>query len=228
MASPHKLVGNVLRRRVAEGNEAELSRDLDELVDGPRSEEIPHLLVSHAEFHRVSNWVHLAWRDSNGIRKQIADTLGTRYDRSVLNDLRTLSELNRVSEILDAQEIPWLVVKGPVLAESAYPRFDLRSYSDLDIVIPPPFFKKAIETLEDDGYRLLDSNWKLLVSHLKGELHLVSPRGVVVDAHWNLINEARTRDAFSVQTRTLFENAHEVDLGGVPAPTLAPRTTWSI
>ena len=216
--SPQKLAAGILIHCLIDDDDDAVVADL------VRLERLGGLtaLAEAAEFHRVSNFLHLRWRDSDGVGRRVADMLTIAYEQSTFSHLRALAEIEAISRIFDDHGISWLVIKGPVLAEGSYPRFDLRSYADLDLVISAPSFDRAIEALEDEGYRLLDNNWRLLVSAVKGELHLLSPLGVVVDAHWNLINDSRTREKFNVRSETLFENIRRVDMGNVSVPSPSP------
>lgn len=216
--SLRKLAAEILVRCLTDDDDVVVVPDLLELerLGGLTS------LAEAAEFHRISNFLHLRWRDSDGVGRRVADMLTIAYEQSTFSHLRVLAELEAISRILDDHGISWMVIKGPVLAEESYPRFDLRSYADLDLVISAPSFHRAIEALEGENYQLLDNNWRLLASEVKGELHLLSPLGVVVDAHWNLINDSQTRERFNIRSETLFENIRRVDLGNVSVPSPSP------
>lgn len=216
--SLRKLAADILVRCLTDDDDDAGVADLIELerLGGLTS------LAEAAEFHRISNFLHLRWRDSDGVGRRVADMLTIAYEQSTFSHLRVLAELEAISRILDDHGINWMVIKGPVLAEESYSRFDLRSYADLDLVISAPSFHRAIEALEGENYRLLDNNWRLLASEVKGELHLLSPLGVMVDAHWNLINDSRTRERFSIRSETLFENIRRVDMANVSVPSPSP------
>lgn len=213
-----KLIGRVLRQCLANGSESRTLQDLTELA---RLGQL-HGLVEAAKYHRVSNHIYLQWRGSEGVQRRVADMLAPVYEHTVIDHLRIMAELAALSGILDREGVPWLAVKGPVLAESVYPRFELRSYSDLDVVIQPTAFADAIALLENNGYQLLDRNWLLLTSELKGELHLLSPLGVLVDAHWDLINDSRVRRAFRVRCQDLLESARRAEIGDLMIPVNGP------
>jgi hypothetical protein len=54
--------------------------------------------------------------------------------------------------------VPWLVVKGPALAE-LHGAPDLRAYSDLDVLVPSAAFGDALAALESAGAAVLARNW---------------------------------------------------------------------
>jgi hypothetical protein len=66
-------------------------------------------------------------------------------------DLRR--DLERLAPPLAAADVPFLVLKGPVLARTIYPSLDLRPYTDLDLTVRPEHEHAAVQTLVGEGYR---------------------------------------------------------------------------
>ncbi|MCD4738002.1 MAG: nucleotidyltransferase family protein [Anaerolineae bacterium] len=60
-------------------------------------------------------------------------------------------QLKQLSEIVVRQEIPVVVVKGPVIAEF-YPETILRPYSDLDLLVPEQDVTELITALQQEEY----------------------------------------------------------------------------
>ena len=116
-------------------------------------------------------------------------------------------------------------MKGPAIAERLYPSPDLRVYDDLDIVVAPADFSRAIDAFEASGLELLDRNWDLIRREGRGQLHLRLPLGTLADIHWHLLNREVVRNAFDVLVEPLFERARQIDLLGSPTRTLDPVDT---
>lgn len=180
-------------------------------------------LVALAELHRVSPAVSVSLSGSPALAPETAVALDERRRSSTLTQLMVEAELATAARCLG--DLPWLVVKGPVLARHYYRRPELRSYVDLDLLVPPAALGAALESLESGGYRLLDRNWTMLSQQLSGELHLLSPRGVMIDLHWDLFNDRATRDSYAMVTSSFFERSREVNLGSLRARTLDPFDT---
>ena len=121
--------------------------------------------------------------------------------------------------------LPWLAFKGPVLAEHVYRRADLRSYGDLDLLVPPAQLRLAVAALEAAGGTLLDRNWQMVLEHMRGQLHVRLPAGTIVDLHWNLLNDEASRQIFPVDVNQLLERRRNVVVGGCAIPTLAVDDT---
>jgi len=86
------------------------------------------------------------------------------YQMAVLAHGRCLVELRSATETLDGLEHPWLVVKGPVLAEIGYGGPRARLYDDLDLVVAPSDLPSAIRRIEAAGGCVTDLNWPMMAS----------------------------------------------------------------
>ncbi len=176
-------------------------------------------LSAAAAFHGVSGCVFHSVRDNPIVPHRIAASLQATYHRALMTHLQALADLQTISAVLDSLDTPWLVVKGPVLAEIAYPRPDLRGYTDLDVVVPARNLAAVVDALEQAGARVLDTNWELLDRMRSSEIHLMLGR-TVVDLHWHLLNIGELGHEFPLAMAPLFERARRVSLPGVTVPTL--------
>lgn len=154
-----------------------------------------------------------------------ADQVRARHAGTVAAHLRTLADLDLVDAALEAAGVPYLVVKGPVLAEAVYRRPDLREYVDLDLLVAPADFGRAIGALERAGCSLFERNWRLVREHMLGELRLFTPAGTVLDLHWHLVNEVEARSTVAADLAGARDRARTVLLGDRPVRTLDPVDT---
>jgi hypothetical protein len=108
-----------------------------------------------AEKHGVLG--HLGKRlcelDENLVPPDIRRTLLERHRAQVLATLGMTAELIQLLKLFAAQEIPVLVVKGPVLAMQAYGDPAVRSYGDLDFLVRQRDIRRATESFEAAGYQ---------------------------------------------------------------------------
>ena len=215
------------------------ARSVDILVDAVQAELFgaglqadPHELVDHLPELRPLGRQHLVAPILHGALAALVPPdapgmteLGDDRLSAVGNHLRTLADLARLKPVLESMGARWAVVKGPVLAEVFYPRPDLRSYDDLDVLVDPSQFGEVVDALESLGARLLDQNWPLIRSSGRGELSLVLWHGTVLDLHWDLITERTVRAGFQVRTRDLLDRTRMVDVASIPVPTLGVGDT---
>ena len=71
--------------------------------------------------------------------------------------------------------------------------------------------------LDGAGYLLVDRNWPLLERYHPGELRLHSPRGVLLDLHWSIFNDAARRAAFRADTSQLLGRRRILEPVRLPA-----------
>ncbi|MDB5243581.1 MAG: hypothetical protein JWP57_4206 [Spirosoma sp.] len=176
------------------------------------------LLVEAAQLHRVNGAVFATLQHEDEARPHVLRALREQEMRTIGTQLRVESELWMCAEAFKG--VPWLVSKGPVLSRHYYSRPSLRTYGDLDVLVPPQALGDAVSALERSGMRLLDRNWTLIQHLMAGEVHLATPLGGVVDLHWDMVNDRRTRESFSVNTSELFARSRLISVAGQQVRTL--------
>lgn len=180
-------------------------------------------VLDAATIHRVDGAVATVLRHEPEVDDRLLAELLAAALRHVTAQLRVQSELALCREALGS--MPWLAIKGPVLARHYYSRPAIRAYSDLDLLVHPHQLGDALVALEGAGFRILDRNWSLMTDLLVGEVHLATPLGGVLDLHWDLINDRDTREAFGIRTGELLAHRRWVSLGGSHTPTLGAVDT---
>lgn len=152
--------------------------------EADRQRRAPPEIVAAARFHGVAGYVH---RMLKGGQAQDAGTLaaldGLRLG-GLHTHLRALDDVPRLASAFGQAGVPWLVVKGPALAE-LHGAPDLRAYSDLDVLVPSAAFGDALAALESAGAAVLARNWWHRLDVLAGEVPLSMRSGTLVDLHWH-------------------------------------------
>jgi hypothetical protein len=173
-----------------------------------------------ARRHGVEGLLDLAL---HGIDASTSSSTASRVGAAI-HHTRTLALLGQVGEVLDAAGLPYLVVKGPVLAGHHYERPDLRRYVDLDVLVAPVDFPRALDSLVAHGFSVFEDDWSTLREVLAGELRLL--RGDdVVDLHWTLVDDTAARGRCRFPTEPLFAAHRQVVLAGAAVPTTGPVHT---
>ena len=185
----------------------------------------PRLVGKAAADHGVADLVFLSTRALPALDPELRSLLGTVHQLNLTHHMKVIGELTALAGTLDAAGIPFLVVKGPVLSEVVYPRNDMRSYGDLDLVIGRRFFGDAVTALLESGCDMLDRNWRVIRREMRGQVHMTARFGTSADVHWHLINRASVRDSFAIDMDELFARARRVSLDGPSVLTLDPEDT---
>ena len=129
---------------------------------------------------------------------------------------RTLAVARDLYGVFAQLDCPWVVLKGPALAYSVYPRPDLRHGVDLDVLVPPVRFGDVLDGLSAAGFTLLDQNWPLIDAKLPGELRLRAPTGLLLDLHWAVLVSPAVRRRFHLPTLDLLARARVLEPPGLP------------
>lgn len=156
---------------------------------------------------------------------------GAAVTRNVLPDRRNahmvaVNELAIAADVhaLSACSIPFLMIKGPILA-NMYDDPSVRQYGDLDIVVRPTDVRSAIDAITVAGGRLLDANWSTASRERWGQVHILMPYGSLVDLHWHLINAGRVRDTLAVDMAHAWDDVRWVDVPGGMVRTMSVTNT---
>ncbi|MDX6521681.1 MAG: hypothetical protein QOJ31_441 [Gaiellales bacterium] len=185
----------------------------------------PRTLGRAAADHGVTNLAYLTMRGLPGLDAELLSLLTTVYHLNLTHHMKVIGDVARLGEALDGHQIPFMVVKGPVLAEVVYPRNDLRAYDDVDLVVPRRRFADAISALIGAECDVLDRNWRRIRREMRGQVHMTARYGTSVDVHWHLLNRGSVRSAFRLEMDELFERARPVSLDGPRVMTLDPIDT---
>lgn len=200
-----------------------LSRTLSECILQPQVSSLPvqerslaELALYHGIAGRVWNCtVHLSWHDRTGMSLLYNSRMA-----AADYHLRSVSTMKRIRKAFDDLGVRWIIFKGPVLSEQLYRDIGERSYSDLDVLVDPRGLAGSVAALEAVGFSLMDLNWLLLRRRELGEIHLLSPDGVAVDLHWNLINRPERRRRFNLRTDNILAGAGRTRIGDVNVPVM--------
>jgi hypothetical protein len=82
----------------------------------------------------------------------VARQLTLAREATALRNQHLAACLHRIVEILGREKIPVLAIKGPVAAAAAYHDLSLRSFGDLDVLIPRADVTRAVGALAGLGY----------------------------------------------------------------------------
>src|SRR5690606_16954022 len=100
-----------------------------------------------AAFHGIGPYVHDAVAHEPGVPDSDRKAVKALQGGTALVHLRTMADLSHLRKAFDTASIPWLVIKGPVLAAS-HGGPTHRSYADLDVVVAGGALGDALRVLE--------------------------------------------------------------------------------
>jgi hypothetical protein len=177
-------------------------------------------LLQLAKHHRMLPFVHRDLRGIPGVEPRTLRALERYEVMQTANQMRIVTDLAGFAATIAPLEIPWITFKGPVAAQLLYARPELRTYRDLDVLVPRPDFTRTVDFLQRSGIEILDRNWTLINREHRGQLHVTLPLGTVADLHWHLLNRGVVRDAFDVDMTQVLDRTRAVRISGVDVQTL--------
>jgi len=132
-----------------------------------------------------------------------------------------------LATLVDLLDVPFLVVKGPVIAERWFADPADREYGDLDVLVGRDDFRTVVDTLEAGGFTTPLANWHGWLEMGIAEMPL-QLACTTVDLHWHLIAVAADRSGLRLPMDDMFERrvATTVGAASVPIETLDPEDTF--
>jgi hypothetical protein len=104
---------------------------------------------------------------------------------------------------LNDRGIPALLIKGPLIAQRAYRPTSLRTYIDIDLLVPRNAWVDVREVMMAAGYEPIPSAMKYDSGYGEEQwLHPGHP-GCSFEVHWNLVNSPTIRRGLSVTYENL-------------------------
>ncbi|MGI8457565.1 MAG: nucleotidyltransferase family protein [Propionibacteriaceae bacterium] len=191
---------------------------------GPELTELPfRAVLEAAALHRVTPAVaHLVSRCADAPPEWTGPLQGARHSQ-LMRLLRARAELQEMGAALDDAGIGWVAIKGPVAADTGWPRPDLREFYDLDLLVDPARFSDALVALRSAGATEVDRNWPLLEQTMRAEIGMLGPFGTPLDVHWDIAVPLRLRRAFRIDVPAMLARRRRVTLGdGRPTWVLDP------
>lgn len=144
------------------------------------------LLLSNARENKLlgPTAASVAALDAALVPDEVRDTLSTLSTERTLAALYMTRQLHAVLDLLASRGIAALTYKGIALAQLAFGSLSARETSDLDLLVDPRDFKRAYETLLDDGFRCDYPSPTRHMFRQSYEISLIHPeRGINVDLH---------------------------------------------
>lgn len=129
-------------------------------------------------------------------------------------------EIGNIQKILVKHGIDVVVLKGPHLSNTVYQREADRDYCDLDLLVHPNSFERALKLLEENDYKRteLSRDRKATQIHFYN-YHFRTPGGMSLELH----RYFSQLDRYPLDYSRLITEAREFQIGQVRAKGLKPE-----
>lgn len=158
--------------------------------------------------HRLAPLVKQAAKHSQVATPEFSEFIDQASKRQIMRQLQVQRELVQLDKILKAQGIPYIILKGPVLAFTCYPRSELRPMRDIDILVPKSRAIEVFNLLLDAGCTRIGSSQEAPESKLDSYKHLPAILGisasVTIEVHTRVFNQHEIGSAEDFSLRPDF------------------------
>ncbi|WP_299413664.1 nucleotidyltransferase family protein [Acaryochloris sp. IP29b_bin.148] len=179
------------------------------------------LFLEQVEHHWVMMQIypHLKQWCSSTIPASLLSQLEVTYFANTARNLLLVTELLKLLQLLTAHDIVAIPFKGPILAVSAYGHLARRQFSDLDILVAPADFHRALALLnEQAGYQKLPTTYRLYPH----EYPLVSADGnIFIDLHQQIAG--KDFFTFPLQFEEMTQRLQDITLLHASVPCFHPE-----
>jgi hypothetical protein len=149
------------------------------------------LVFKLASYHRVLPALYARLQNRPDVPGSIQSALRARFFAHCHRAMRFSAELIRIVKHFNAEGIPVIAQKGPVLAQALYGDSVMREFGDLDLLVRPGDVRRACDALRDLGYdKQLDPSPRQEKEYLRSGYEHVFGRGAernLVELQWNLL-----------------------------------------
>jgi len=195
-------------------------------IDTARAERIRRLLRTDLDWeyllqaagrHGVMPLLSRSLRtiSSDDVPRAIWESLQHQFQINAARNLSLTDELLKLLKLLEAQAIPALPYKGPLLTFSIYGNLALRDFADLDILVHERDYPLAQRLLSRSGYRPMNTfEWE--------STYIDSSGRVTVDLHQRMTPREFPSPP---QFEHLWERRRHTVLLGTRVPTLSQEDT---
>jgi hypothetical protein len=182
---------------------------------------VSHGLIAAARDYGLTAPLYKAVQHSLTVSADLLLSIHEISTEVAVRNLQLTSAVLEVLDILRANQIEALVVKGAALGLLAFRQVTAREFTDIDLLIPPHKIKQAEHVLSCLGYTRIGS----YEPDSRTEKHLQLLREsdeILVELHWAL-NPPSLR--FPLETVNLWQNTQVLELAGRSFRTLSLEDT---
>lgn len=156
------------------------------------------------------------------VPRPLLDQMRQKQQQTTLQNLAIYRELRLISEKMQAENIPMIVLKGTYLATAVYPHISQRAVGDLDLLVPEHAVPQVINLMHDLGWQETQS---FTLDALRQHRHHLPPLfkdGVnfPVEIHWNIV---RPLENNRITPGDLWQQPGHVTLAGTASLAFPPH-----
>ena len=138
----------------------------------------------------------------------VVDTARLKLAYQTGSQMLMLHHARRVMAEFAKAELPGAIVKGAAFAQRLYPEASLRTFTDVDVLIPEAHRHRTGEIMRGLGFELSEFEDRKGKDYHEQKWLLAAQRDVMIEVHSNLVHSPKLRGTMSV----VYEDV--LDAGG--------------
>ncbi len=174
--------------------------------------------LTEARTERLSGAIWTAMRDAgveSALPSATANELESEWRQSVAASALLHYEVAGIGAALAAEEVPWIMLKGPSVSDSLYQDPGARTSVDIDILIKPDDVHKVISILESSGWLLREDMHPRYIRITHIVMIKTAPQVSLLEVHWCLLGTVPLKSE-----EVLWDTLEAMDIGGRLVPIL--------
>ncbi len=181
------------------------------------------LIEEKVRQHSLSPLLSALTRGQDYLPASFVETLSNEYARNHTRNIIYFSELKRIIEILNAAQIPVIVLKGAALTLSIYRNLGVRPLVDIDLLVQRQHLSHALQVLSEIGFHPFGAEASRPGGNYENEI-LLSKKAMLVifvELHWSLFNSPYYQRTLPLDW--FWKGAIQIELEGAPLQILSPE-----
>lgn len=178
-------------------------------------------LIQLAAMQRITPflWHCLKQKDLQALLPEsVAELFRDATRRNALNNLRLNSDLSRLLTALEKENIPLILLKGIVMANTVYENIGLREMNDIDVLARPADLERIAEILTSMGYHPMQPYSIDVICQTGHHLpRFIKKNAAHFEIHWTLANPGT---GYDMDPQELWQQARSVQIAGHKTQTL--------
>ena len=178
--------------------------------------------------HRLEGWLGGAMPKTqrDRLKPELWSKLKEAHVQNALRAIALTGELTQIGNLLNSNGVPWLTVKGPVLAQQVWGGVTHRHSGDLDIVVSPEHARQVDQLLRDNGYERTMPDFELTSRQFDSYLNIKYEFGYRSRKHQGRRVEIKWRLDDVDRLDELLQHPAHVPIAGRQIPTLPPADNF--
>ena len=163
-------------------------------------------------------------KNENIVPIDVLDTFKNIYEKNIMRHILWANEATNITNALSENGINTVLLKGIGLADTIYPHPWLRSFSDIDFLVPQDKLLKVKDILIDLGYDLIytDSLKWLLKNNLA--LSFINKKNkIYLEIHTDIVNNKWYAESTNIDMDAIWQNVISKEINGKKVFLLSPE-----